>query len=431
MPAPGAGIVMSLRLAGLHLFVLSAFAFAQPLFDLLGKNAEFFGARGSTGWDVVLFALTLLLVPPALLLGLEAVTPRRARPIVHAVFIAALLGLIVLQAIRAAGAPGWLLVVLAALAGAGAAALYVRFDAARLVLTVLAPVPLVFLALFLLQLGGLRLDVLGHANRQRSRGAAAGAGGDGRVRRAAGELAARRTRPDRCRSLPPFRRARARLDVVRERERRLGRDPARRPVAPDRPVPASGRAADLPRPPTEPVHAARLRRAAARLRDGDAPLPAEALPRLGRLARRPAWLALRGHERRLPARAPAGRPRERHPVGLERLAGVLAERRWSERPRAALRPLPADDPAGPRTGALVPPFPAAAQPVALPAGRAALRAAAAARLERRGGLEREPGGGRPVLAAAPAPTRLRRPTSWDGCSRGCTRRASTTARCSS
>ena len=60
---------MSLRLAGVHLFVLSAFALAEPLFDLLGKNAEFFGARGSTSWDVVLFALTLLFVPPALLLA--------------------------------------------------------------------------------------------------------------------------------------------------------------------------------------------------------------------------------------------------------------------------------------------------------------------------------------------------------------------------
>ena len=35
---------MSFRLAGVHLFVLSAFALAEPLFDLLGKNAEFFGA---------------------------------------------------------------------------------------------------------------------------------------------------------------------------------------------------------------------------------------------------------------------------------------------------------------------------------------------------------------------------------------------------
>src|SRR3954452_11745157 len=96
---------MSLRVAALHLFVLSAFAVAQPLFDLLGRNAEFFGARGSTGVDVVLFALTLLVVPPALLLAVEAIVPRRARSAVHAFFVAALVGLIVLQAIRADGIP--------------------------------------------------------------------------------------------------------------------------------------------------------------------------------------------------------------------------------------------------------------------------------------------------------------------------------------
>jgi hypothetical protein len=152
---------MSLRLAGLHLFVLSAFALAEPLFDLLGKNAEFFGARGSSAWDVVLFALTLLLVPPGLLLAVEAIVPRRARPVVHAVFVAALVGLIVLQAIRAAGAPGWLLVVLAALAGVAAAALYVRVAAARLVLTVLAPVPLLFLVLFLFSSGVSKLTFSG------------------------------------------------------------------------------------------------------------------------------------------------------------------------------------------------------------------------------------------------------------------------------
>jgi len=54
-----------LRTAALHLLVLWAFAVAQPLFDLLGKNGEFFAARGSTRWDVVLFAFVLLLVPPA------------------------------------------------------------------------------------------------------------------------------------------------------------------------------------------------------------------------------------------------------------------------------------------------------------------------------------------------------------------------------
>jgi Sulfatase len=138
-----------LRVAGLHLAVLWSFAVAEPLFDLLGRNGEFFAARGSTSLDVVLFAVALVLVPPALLLALEALTPRRARAVVHLVLLAALVGLLVLQAIRTDGAPGWLLVAIAAAVGLLAAAIYAAVPAARLVLTVLGPVPLLFVGLFL------------------------------------------------------------------------------------------------------------------------------------------------------------------------------------------------------------------------------------------------------------------------------------------
>jgi len=136
-------------LAGLHLLVLWSFAVAQPLFDLLGKNGEFFAARGSTRWDAIVFALVLLLVPPAVLLGLECLVSRNLRWAVHAVFVAGLVALFVLQAMRGAGAPGWLLVGFAVALGAAAAEVYLRMPAARLALTVLAPAPLLFLALFL------------------------------------------------------------------------------------------------------------------------------------------------------------------------------------------------------------------------------------------------------------------------------------------
>ena len=136
-------------LAGLHLLVLWSFAVAEPLFDLLGKNGEFFAARGSTRWDAIVFALVLLLVPPAVLLGLECTVSRSLRWAAHAVFVAALVALFVLQSIRGSSAPGWLLVAFAVALGAAAAELYLRVPAARLVLTVLAPAPLLFLALFL------------------------------------------------------------------------------------------------------------------------------------------------------------------------------------------------------------------------------------------------------------------------------------------
>jgi len=136
-------------LAGLHLLVLWSFAVAQPLFDLLGKNGEFFAARGSTRWDAIVFALVLLFVPPAILLAVESLFGRSVRWAVHSVFVAGLVALFVLQAIRGWNAPGWLLVAIAVAVGAAAAELYLRAGAARLALTVLAPAPLLFLALFL------------------------------------------------------------------------------------------------------------------------------------------------------------------------------------------------------------------------------------------------------------------------------------------
>jgi len=152
-----------LRLAGLHLLVLWSFAVAQPLLDLLGKNGDFFAARGSTRWDAVVFALVLVFVPPALLLGIEWIAGP-ARWAVHAFFVAGLVALFVLQAIRGAGGPGKLLLVGAAVAGLAGAWLYLRWRGVRLALTVLAPAPLLFLALFLFNSDVTRLSVASDAH---------------------------------------------------------------------------------------------------------------------------------------------------------------------------------------------------------------------------------------------------------------------------
>jgi Sulfatase len=148
-----------LRSAGLHLLVLWSFAVAQPLFDLLGKNGEFFAARGSTRWDVVVFALVVLFLPPALMTAFEASFSGELRGAVHLVLVAALAGLFVLQAIRRIGAPGWLLVALAGVGGLALAVLYRRVAGARLVVTVLGPAPLLFLGLFLLGSDASRLTL--------------------------------------------------------------------------------------------------------------------------------------------------------------------------------------------------------------------------------------------------------------------------------
>ena len=143
----------SLVVRGIHLLVLCGFALAQPLFDILGSTPEFFVARGSTSWDVVAAAVGLVLLPAAALLAVEAVAGvirPGVQEVVHLVFVGGLVGLIALQALRRLGdLPGWPLVGAAVALGALAAVCYSRLPPLRTVLTVLAPAPFVFLALFL------------------------------------------------------------------------------------------------------------------------------------------------------------------------------------------------------------------------------------------------------------------------------------------
>src|SRR5919197_6080189 len=87
---------------GLHLAVLSAFALAQPLLDILGHNPEFFAVRGSSSAEIVLLAVFLALVPPLVLVGAEllaATAGRRVADGLHLIFVAGLVAVIVLHAL--------------------------------------------------------------------------------------------------------------------------------------------------------------------------------------------------------------------------------------------------------------------------------------------------------------------------------------------
>ena len=156
-------------LRGLHLVVLWSFAVAQPLFDLLGRTPEFFVVRGSTTLDIVTFGLALVLVLPALLLGVEilaGLASRRASAWLHLALVALLAGTFALQILkRAESLPAWLLVTLAAVLAAAAALVYAARPGTRLLLTVLSPAPIVFLALFLVNspLERLSLESEAHA----------------------------------------------------------------------------------------------------------------------------------------------------------------------------------------------------------------------------------------------------------------------------
>jgi len=136
-----------------HLAVLSTFALAQPLFDLLSDNPEFFAARGSTAGEVMLFALLLVLVPPVVLLLVEVLVglvSEKARAVVHLVLMGLLAALVFAQALKGPiGSPDALLIGVAVALGVGAAVLYARAEPVRSFLSVLTPAPLIFLILFL------------------------------------------------------------------------------------------------------------------------------------------------------------------------------------------------------------------------------------------------------------------------------------------
>ena len=174
---------------GLHLAALWAFAFVQPMFDLLGGQAQFFVARGSTTADIVLFALAFTLVPPARhdagRVAARAACGPRWDAGLQLVLVGVLVAAFVLPPAGDLLAGSALSVPLAVAVGAGAAALYARAAAVRSFMTVLSPAPLLFLVLFLVVSPVSELVLPTGAVRGRGRHGLLGhAGGDGRVRRA-------------------------------------------------------------------------------------------------------------------------------------------------------------------------------------------------------------------------------------------------------
>jgi hypothetical protein len=134
-----------------HLFVLCAFAIAQPLFAKLGPAPGYFAAHSLGAYDIVWFAVALVVVPPLVLMAIEAVARiagRRARWVVHLLIVAALAALIVLPPLG--GLTSALAYGLAALIGVGFAYAYVRWRGVRSVLSVLVVAPVLFVLVFLL-----------------------------------------------------------------------------------------------------------------------------------------------------------------------------------------------------------------------------------------------------------------------------------------
>ncbi|HKG37342.1 MAG TPA: hypothetical protein VKA89_12985, partial [Solirubrobacterales bacterium] len=131
---------------GAHLAALWAFAFAQPLLDLLGKAPDFFVARQNTAGDIVVFAVALVVVPPLLLLLIEAIwaaVDRRAYRILHMLLTGLIFAVFVVQLEkRLFSGPASVMIMLALAAGALFAFALVRVAFVRSLLDVLAVAPL-------------------------------------------------------------------------------------------------------------------------------------------------------------------------------------------------------------------------------------------------------------------------------------------------
>ena len=154
--APARATRFSLLSSALHLAVLSSFAIAWQYFDPLRETPEFLVSRGLGGREIVFYALSMLVLPPALLVGLEwlaGLAWPRLRDGLHLVFVGSLFALIAWQAandILTPPPPSAIVIQAGALTVAVVAALaYGHRLAVRWWLTALAPAPLVVLLLFL------------------------------------------------------------------------------------------------------------------------------------------------------------------------------------------------------------------------------------------------------------------------------------------
>lgn len=110
---------------------VGAFGFSQPILDLLGRNPEFFVARGFTPLDVMLFPLVVLFLPAILaipLLALRRIGPRSAGA-AHAVLLGGLFAMFIGSAwvaLLGSDAPTAVFMMAALSAGALFAFLFVR-----------------------------------------------------------------------------------------------------------------------------------------------------------------------------------------------------------------------------------------------------------------------------------------------------------------
>jgi len=135
----------------LELFALCGLAITQPVLDLFGRAPQQFTFRAVGGWGIVVFALVVAVVPAAAIWVVEQalrLASGRAAAVVHLAAVVGLVAAVVSQLVGTAPA-WWVQLVVAAVAGGLAGVAYVRVQAVRSWLAVMALAPVVFVGLFL------------------------------------------------------------------------------------------------------------------------------------------------------------------------------------------------------------------------------------------------------------------------------------------
>jgi len=137
----------------LNVFTFFGFVLAQPLFDLLSRNARFFIARHSEPLDIILFAVLVCFLCPALVVLLGEILGLLQQRIRHFYYflVAAILaaGFALLIFNKLTGISGTVTVVAASIFAVIFALMYIRFRPFRANLVFLSPAILVFPIWFL------------------------------------------------------------------------------------------------------------------------------------------------------------------------------------------------------------------------------------------------------------------------------------------
>ncbi len=152
VPAEGDGWQLAERC--LHVLALAGLTIAQPLLDLLARQAEFFVAHRFTRADLgfLLVALLLLVPLPAMVLEvLSSRAPRRVGTIVHGLIVAFFAALLLVLTLKRLGQlPPEMTLLIAAGAGALFAVAYLKASWLRFFVSILAlalvAIPAAFLA---------------------------------------------------------------------------------------------------------------------------------------------------------------------------------------------------------------------------------------------------------------------------------------------